>query len=284
VRHRRRPCTLRIVDLERARDDCQRRIAELEGGHAALSVELAGSRSDSIKDLDPLQEPLVHSKFCGNSFEVNLESARTELSQSPSNLSKFRSSSLLSSALCGLDDCIHHFQELIPMLSSFSVFRLEVITPLRSFVSDKSDQTLSYLDIAECNGAQRFASLNSQFMHAFVCEDMQVCLLCHYSSPSMLHPLSALLDLAFSRLHCAQFAVLSFLEPQAPLLSRAVTLSVDAIEVRPAFHQCCAICPNNFFNCRAISTLRMRYSDLPKLMRLLSSYLSAPLFIHFCVQ
>ena len=262
-----------IVDLERARF----RIVELEAALAAVG-------SESIKDLDPLQERLVQSNLCGNSINVNLESARAEISQSPSNLSKFRSSLLLSSALCGLDDCIRHFQELIPMLSSFSVFRLEVITPLRSFVSDKSDQTLSYSDIAECNGAQRFVSLNSQFMHAFVCEDMQVCLLCHYSSPSMLHPLSALLDLAFSRLHCAQFAVLSFLEPQAPLLSRAVTLSVDAIEVRPAFHQCSANCLNNFFICRAISTLRMRYSDLPKLMRLLSSCLSALLFIHFCVQ
>jgi len=206
--------------------NCRARVTELESALAAVG-------SEATVELDELRVRLAQSETSGKPAKVQLEIASEECTQSRSSLLTFQSSLLLSSALYCLDDCIRHFQELLPTLNSFSVFRLEVITPLRSFVSDESDQTLPYSDVADWNGAKQFGTLNSHFTHAFFCAEMQVCLLCHYSLPSMLNPLRAVVDLAFSRLQCARFAVLSILDPHAPSLSRAVSLSVAAIEVRP---------------------------------------------------
>jgi len=53
----------------------------------------------------------------------------------------------------------------------------------------------------------------------------------------MLKPLSAFFDVVLSRLQCARFAVLSVVDPHAPLLSHAVTVSVSALDVRAYLFQ-----------------------------------------------
>ena len=138
----------------------------------------------------------------------------------------------MPTAFSSLDNCIHHFRHFVPSLKWFSVFKFEVITPLSSFASDESDPTLSYSDIINYDRTRKIGIKNSQFVHAFVCPEMQVCLLCHFSSPSMVKPLNAFMDLALSRLQCARFAVLSVLDPHAPSFSHAVKISVGAMEVR----------------------------------------------------
>ena len=121
--------------------------------------------------------------------------------------------------------------------SFFSVFKLEVITPLGSFVSDASDPTLRYSDIADFDTSMCVESEYSHALHVFICPEIEVCLLCHYSIPAMLKPLSAFFDVVLSRLQCARFAVLSVVDPHAPLLSHAVTVSVSALDVRAYLFQ-----------------------------------------------
>jgi hypothetical protein len=183
-----------------------------------------------------LHSPHVVASLALLTEDVGTVSKYDLLSQSESSSSCFESSALLAAAVFRADDCCSHFRQLIPMLFSFSVFKVEIITPSKSFVSDESHQTFTYSEVVDSDRLKQLTCTDSHLMHACVCSEMQVCVLCHLSLPSMLKPLSLFLSLAFSRLECARFAVLSVVDPHVPSFSRALAVSAAATEVQP-FHR-----------------------------------------------
>jgi hypothetical protein len=208
-------------------DACVQEIAALESGRAALSEELAGSRAEMDSGR------VCHVRFSAlQSSDMVSSDCDVKYSHGKPGVCFVRSTLLLSAALLSVDDCIHHFQLLFPSLKSLSVFKFEIITPSSSFVSDDSDQSLSYSDVLDFDDSKHIGYPISHLLHVFVCTDMQVCLLCHYSMPLMAQPISTFLDLALSRLLCARFMVLSILDPLVPSLNHAVKISVGAMEVR----------------------------------------------------
>jgi hypothetical protein len=228
--------------------------------------ELAGSRAESERMRVSLADATAREDIVCSDFMPSNRFIQSSLGSSDFQMKAcvFLSSQLLSSSLRFVDDSVGYFREFLPLLIHFSVSKFEIFTPMQSFVSDGSDQSTCYSDIVDHLEAKHFASSNSQLLQAFVCLDMQVCLLCHYSLPSMLKPLITLFDFAMSRLQCARFAVLSTLDPHAPSINQAVTVSVGAIEVSPLFCLLRVFLFNKFFITffRATSTQRMNFSDL----------------------